>query len=65
MRRHDIVIESSGNVQVSRKTRYLLLRDQRGFNRYFLVNEKREDSKLSEKKLDWNNIDIKYIQQNN
>ena len=26
---------------------------------------KREDSKLSEKKLDWNNIDIKYIQQNN
>ena len=40
IRRHDIVIESSGNVQVSRKTRYLLLRDQRGFNRYFSLMKK-------------------------
>ena len=62
MRRHDIVIESSGNVQVSRKARYLLLRDQRGFNRYFSLKKKRQQIKW--KKLDWNNIDIKYIQQN-
>ena len=46
MRRHDIVIESSGNVQVIRKARYLLLRDQRGFNRYFpLMKKKRKQIK--------------------
>ena len=46
IRRHDIVIESSGNVQVSRKQDYLLLRDQRGFNRYFsLMKKKRQQIK--------------------
>ena len=64
MRRHDIVIESSGNVQVSRKQDTYYWRDQRGFNRYFSLMKKRRQQ-IKWKKLDWNNIDIKYIQQNN
>ena len=46
------------------ENKILIIEGSRGFNRYFsLMKKKRQQIKW--KKLDWNNIDIKYIQQNN
>ena len=50
-RRHNIVIESSGNLQVSsQKTRYLLFRDQRGFQKIIVF--RREGKKQQAKNLE-------------